>query len=91
MDGGWKMNKRRQAGEWVWLSANCGFVGESNRLKAEIQPDDEAGLNYCELCGDDGCREWATLLTEPDPLHEGKRHMLCHVSECQMFDEKQDG
>jgi hypothetical protein len=83
------MSKRRKAGDWVWLSANAGFVGESNRLKAEIQPEPEQDLDYCMLCDDEGCREWSTLFTEPDPLHDGKRHTLYHVSECQMFDEKQ--
>jgi hypothetical protein len=76
------MSTRRNAWDWVWL------VGESNRLKAEIQP--ERDRSPCMLrCGDADCDEWATLWTEPDPLHNGQRHVLCHISECQMFDEKQ--
>jgi len=71
----------------VWLSPNAGFVGESNRLQAEIMDDGYA--SWCPLdCGDPDCREWVTLWTLPD--HNGKRHVLCHVGECEMFDEKQD-
>ena len=76
------MSKRRKAGDWVWLMPNSGFVGESNRLRAEIQPEDDPPL--CFLCDDDECAEWSTLRTEED----GKgRHVLCHVSECRMLDE----
>lgn len=79
------MSKRRTVGEWVRLPPNAGFVGDSDRLRAEIQ--DDGFSPWCLLdCGDDDCREWATLLTEPDPLADEKRHMLCHVSECQMMD-----
>ena len=79
--------KRRTAGEWVRLKPYSGFVVDSDRLRAEIQPDEEGFEMGCMLsCDDDGCREWATLLTEPDPECGGERHMLCHVSECQMLD-----
>ena len=82
------MSKRRNPGDWVWLAPNSGFVGESDRLKAEIQPEEEADWSPCMSgCDDPNCREWANLWTEPDPEREGKRHTLCHVSECQMFDE----
>jgi hypothetical protein len=86
------MSKRRCAGEWVWLRPNAGFVGESNRLKAEIMPEDvDKNAPYpCVLeCGDDDCREWVMLHTEPDTKTDGKRHVLCHISECEMFDEPQ--
>jgi len=79
------MSKRRKIGDWVWLSKNAGFVGESNRLKAEIKP--EGDFSPCFLCDDEDCREWVTLWTEPD--EDGKIHMLCHVSECHMFDNPQ--
>lgn len=93
------MSKRRNAGEWVWLRANAGFTGESNRLKAEIQPEGPGtaqqghGDPYpCMLdCGDPDCREWLTLFTEPDPQNNAERFPLCHVSECEMFDEPQKG
>lgn len=82
------MSKRRNDGDWVWLKANSGFVGESNRLKVEIQP--EKDWEPCMLgCGDPDCREWSNVWTEPDPKCGGNRHALCHVSECEMFDEKQ--
>jgi len=83
------MSKRRKAGDWVWLKQNCGFVCESNRLKAEIQAEKPEDWSPCFYCDDPDCQEWATLWTEPDPK-TGERHMLCHVSECQMFDEKQE-
>lgn len=84
------MSKRRQAGDWVWLKANSGFVGESNRLKAEIQPEKDSEWAPCLFdCGDEDCREWANLWTEPDPKANGKRHSLCHVAECEMFDQRQ--
>jgi len=82
-------DKRRNAGDWVWLAPGAGFCGDSNRLKAEIQPEDDP--TPCMVCDDDSCREWATLWTAPDAQNDGKRHMLCHVGECQMFDEPQEG
>ena len=82
------MSKRRKIGDWVWLAPNAGFVGESNRLQAEIRPEPEAVQMPCSMCSDPECREWATLWTEP--IKSEKRHMLCHVSECQMFDEPQE-
>ena len=84
------MSQRRKVGDAVWLRANAGFVGDSNRLQAEIRPEDETMAAGCVMnCGDPDCREWETLWTEPDPLDNGKRHTLCHVSECLMFDEQQ--
>ena len=81
------MSKRGKSGEWVWLKPLSGFVGESNRLKAEIQP--EVDPPPCMFdCGDPDCREWQDLWTEPDPK-TGKRYSLCHVSECEMHSEKQ--
>jgi hypothetical protein len=78
------MSKRRKAGEWVRLAACSGFCSESDRLPAEIGTD---GSAPCMLgCDDPECVEWVTLHTAPDPEHGGQRHMLCHVSECQMFD-----
>ncbi len=85
------MSKRRKAGDWVWLVPNSGFVGESNRLRAEIRPEDDPPQPKddpppCFLeCGDDECVEWTTLWTEEDG--DKGRHMLCHVSECRMLDE----
>jgi hypothetical protein len=83
------MSIRRKAGDWVWLAPNSGFVSVSNRLKAQIQPESDFDPAPCFLCEDQKCREWLTLFTEPDPSCNNKRHMLCHVSECQMFDEPQ--
>ena len=88
------MSKRRAVGDWVWLRPGAGFVGESWRLKAEIidAPENfDDDLLSCFLCDDPDCREWETLWTEPDgePGTFGRRYMLPHVSECQMFDERQ--
>jgi hypothetical protein len=85
------MSKRRKAGDWVWLAAGAGATGESNRLRAQIQSDDDPDPCSCVFadCDDPNCREWHTLWTEPDPLRDGRRHVLCHVVECQMHDEKQ--
>jgi hypothetical protein len=85
------MSQRRKAGDWIWVGKNCGFVGESNRLRAEIRPEKDSEWCPCFFCDDPDCREWATLWTEPDPQQNGERHMLCHVSECQMFSERQNG
>jgi hypothetical protein len=82
------MSTRRKVGDWVWLSPNAGFVGESNRLRAEIQPETDP-WTCCLGCGDPECLEWVSLVTEPDA--NGKRHSLYHVSECQMHSEKQEG
>lgn len=76
------MSKRRKAGDWVWLAPNSGFVGESNRLKAQILPEEDEYGCGCVLCDDPGCREWLTLETSHGDT-------LCHVSECEMFDQKQ--
>jgi len=84
------MSKRRKPGDWVWPSPGSGFIQNSHRLRVEIQPEDEDAFDYCCLdCGDPDCRCWANSLTEPDPKREGYRHMLHHVSECEMYDEKQ--
>lgn len=83
------MSIRRKPGDWVWLSAGAGLVGEANRLRAEIQPEDEPDVCMEAMCGDQDCQEWATVCTEPDPRMNGLRHTLCHVPECQMFDERQ--
>jgi hypothetical protein len=90
------MSIRRKRGDWVWLGPNTGFVGESDRLKVQIPPDPYADPHDftdwapCLMdCGDDDCQEWPTLWTEPDPKADGKRHVLCHVSECQYFDAPQ--
>ena len=78
------MSKRRNAGEWVWLPPNCGFVGTSHKLRAEIQREAVCDEMPCFLCDDPACREWGTLWTEPDA--DGKRYPLYHVCECQMLD-----
>jgi hypothetical protein len=80
------MSHRRTAGDLVWLRPYSGFVGESHRLRAEIQPEAGGDPPPCVLCSDQECREWTDLLTEPDPQHGNHRNPLCHVSECQMLD-----
>ena len=93
------MSKRRSPGDWVWLKPWSGFVMESNRLKAQIQPEliheynGKTITNWfpCMLdCGDPNCVEWSNLWTEEE---NGERYSLCHVSECQMLDEpwKEEG
>lgn len=84
------MSKRRHSGDWVWLKPNTGFVGESNRLKVQIQHEEDSDAAPCifDDCKDPACREWYTLWTLPDPEANGKRHVLCHVSECRMSDER---
>ena len=84
------MSARRNVGDWVYLKSNTGFICESHMFKAQIQDD---GFEPCwgeplVHCEDPECKEWATLWSEP--LKNGEVVMLCHVSECQMFDEKQD-
>lgn len=55
------MSKRRGAGNWVRLMPNSGFAGESNRLRAEIQPEDDPPQMLDEpfreaaTCECDGC------------------------------------
>lgn len=77
---------RYTAGQWVRLPPNAGFVAESDRLAAQIDPESEPEPCFGDCCGNDGCAEvsWPTLWTEPDPKADGKRHMLCHVCESQM-------
>ena len=80
------MSKRRKPGDIVWLKKNTGFVGESDRYACEIMPEDDPAP--CFLCDDSECVEWSTLWTLPN--EDGKRYPLYHVSECQMYDERQD-
>lgn len=79
------VSRRRKPGDWVKLPPNTGFVGESDRLPAEIQ---DQGSDPCMRdCGDPDCQEWATLWTAPYPAPGGvARGVLCHVSECEMED-----
>ena len=78
------MSKRRKPGDWIRPLPGAGMTGDADRLLAQIQPEENP--DFCCLCDDPECREWATLWTEPDPQVAGKRHMLCHVSECQIND-----
>ena len=82
-------------GQWVTLPPNQGFVGESDRLKAQIVDDadeliEKYGFLTCIEHPDCGCGaeiagfEWPNLHTEPDPQCDGKRHLLCHVCENRM-------
>ena len=82
------MSTRRQAGDWVRLTPGAGMCGDSGRLRAQIVA--ELDPSPCFVCDDEMCTEWATLWTEPDPDAGGTRHTLCHVSECEMFDDKAD-
>lgn len=77
---------RFRVGQWVRLPKNVGFVGESDRLAAQIDPEGAPEPCFGDCCGSGGCREmsWPTLWTEPDPQEDGKRHVLCHVCESQM-------
>ena len=77
------MGIRRKVGDIVTVAQGAGFVDAGKPLRAEIMGD---GSQDCFLdCGDADCQEFATLWTVPsDP--NGKRNMLCHVSECQMTD-----
>lgn len=84
------MSIRRKAGDWVWLRAGAGMVRESARLKVELQAEADNDPFSCGLrCGDPKCVEWSDVWTEPDPQQGNKRHALYHVSECEMFDERQ--
>lgn len=51
---------------------------------------DEEGAPHCGGCHDPDCREWSNVWTDPDPENNNKSYGLCHVSECQMFDTKQE-
>jgi hypothetical protein len=81
------VSERRQAGEWVWLRPGAGFCGDSGRLRAELQPEEDGDHMPCVLCDDPECREWSTVWTEHDERW-GKRHTLTHVSECEMADQQ---
>lgn len=83
------MSIRRKAGDRVWLMPGAGFCGKSDCLIVTIQPQDAKYEMPCMLsCGDDECREWVDVWTDPDPEANGQRHSLYHVSECQMLDVK---
>ena len=75
-------------GQWVKLPPNQGFVGASDKFKAQIDDQGDWGTETCMQFPDCGCktegREWPNLLTEPDPKCEGKRWNLCHVCENKM-------
>jgi len=80
-------------GQWVRVEPGQGFVGESDRLRAEIVDDPEElieqfGFLWCMNHPGCGCAsegfEHPNLMTEPDPQNGGKRHLLCHVCENKM-------
>ena len=79
------MSTRRKPGDWIRPKPDAGMCGDSSRLLAQIQPETDP-MHCFRDCGDRACREWATLWTEPDPESGNKRHVLCHVSECEMDD-----
>ena len=85
------MSKRRKLGDKVWLSKGAGFTGDSNRLMVEIPLElTKNELGPCGLCDDKKCVSYYDVLTDPDPKNFGIKYTLPHVSECQMFDEKQE-
>jgi hypothetical protein len=69
------------------------MTGCSARLKAQIvyedHPDHPPPCFHLNGCQDPECKEWSTLWTEPDPMDDHNRHVLCHVCECEMFDAPQ--
>jgi len=88
----WATRRIRKPHDKVWLGPGAGMTGEAARLQVEILPEEFDGRDPlpCMLdCGRPGCREWSTVWTVPDPEANGKRHVLCHISECEMFDEPQ--
>jgi len=83
------MSKRRKSGDWVWLSRASGFIENSNKHIVQIIGPNKGrdGPEWCMLdCGDPDCREWPNVETKEI---NGIRYNLCHVSECQMFDDMQ--
>lgn len=79
------MSKRRHRGEVVWLKPHSGFVARSHLRQAKITE----WMGACMLeCGDRGCQEWDV---HDVPGDGEESHLLPHVSECQMLDEKWDG
>lgn len=51
---------------------------------------DKRGAPHCGSCHDPDCQEWANVQTDPDPENNNQTYCLYHVSECQMFDTKQE-
>ena len=37
-------------------------------------------------CFGKDCREWVEVITDWDPLNNGKQWTLCHISECEMIE-----
>ena len=81
------MSKRRHTGDRVRLISGAGMCGESARLPVTIQMEDDVEWEPCMMgCSDRDCCEWVEVVTDPDPLNDGKQWMLCHISECEMIE-----
>jgi hypothetical protein len=77
------MSKRRQPGDIVWKIENAGFCGTSGRGIIPIGSTAEV----CGMCDDQDCNEWPDLWqVDSDGKPTGAN--WCHVSECQMEDDK---
>ena len=92
------MSVRRKAGDVVFKPGFVGFIREG--AYALICEEDEDWQMCCVLsCGDDDCMEWMDVWMLPgntvEEANEARRNenyigLACHVSECEMYDSKED-
>lgn len=76
------MSKRKNIGDILLKKAFAGFIIEPTKIQIPDVPENH-NIDYCMMdCGDDTCREWATVWILDDKGHTvGSAY---HVSECQM-------
>ena len=84
-----KKIKRRHAGEVVVRRWGSGFLGTTDdgfdvvRIPARGEEGYQRADQYCILCHQPECQEWADVEVVAGP-NAGK--ILCHLSDCQLRD-----
>ena len=90
------MTKRRKPGDIVWKRENAGFVGQPAYIRIEPEMEGE-DAPPCMICDDYDCSEWSNCTALPGETLEEARissgqgerlGVACHVSECEMLDDR---
>ena len=81
-------SKRRRPGEIVRRKPGSCFVMAGEPSLVRLSDESDGRLPYvdsCMVCDDPECREWGNVQIVDGPY---KGQWMCHLSECQMEDDK---